>query len=146
MLVNKNRCAFVITAAVILLVGVAAWFFFGTREAAAPDVALTVGEATVTSINILLMESFPLQGKAVLVGTLPDACTEISEVTTIRSGNTFRVRAFTQRPADLLCAQVVTPFSETISLDIYGLPAGIYVVTAGGGVSKTFELAADNHL
>jgi len=49
----------------------------------------------------------------------------------------------TTRPADAVCAQVVTPFEQTVSLDVAGLKAGTYTVIANC-VSDTFELVVDN--
>jgi len=101
------------------------------------------GEAMVESIEILLLESFPIQVLVVAQGNLPDSCTEISEITKEQDGNTFRVTITTTRPADAMCAEMLVPFEERISLDVVGLPAGVYTVNVNG-VSDTFEFAVDN--
>ncbi|MDY6893672.1 MAG: hypothetical protein SVO26_08195 [Chloroflexota bacterium] len=104
-----------------------------------------IKQATVDSIEILLLESFPLQVNVVARGNLPDSCTTIHEITRERDGNTFQVTITTTRPADLSCAQVLVPFEEVISLDVLGLPAGIYTVNVNG-VIDTFEFTMDNTL
>ncbi|MCE8425978.1 MAG: hypothetical protein J5U17_09410 [Candidatus Methanoperedens sp.] len=46
---------------------------------------------------------------------------------------------FTVRPADTFCTEAIVPFQEVISLDVYGLKAGIYIVDINGK-KGTFEL------
>jgi hypothetical protein len=101
------------------------------------------GNATVESIEIMVLESFPVQIKVNARGYLPDGCTKIDEITKEKKDNTFLVRIKTVRPADTFCTQVIVPFQEVISLDVYGLKAGIYTVDVNG-VNGTFELATDN--
>ena len=102
--------------------------------------------AVVKSIDILLLESFPLQVNAVLHGDLPDAgCTTIASVEQVRQGNTFQLTLVTTTNPLAVCAQVLTPFEEVVSLDVHGLPAGIYTVEAGG-IQATFEFTVDNIL
>jgi len=43
----------------------------------------------------------------------------------------------------MFCTEAIVPFQEVISLDVYGLKAGIYKVYVNG-VKGTFELATDN--
>ncbi|GAH56872.1 unnamed protein product, partial [marine sediment metagenome] len=40
----------------------------------------TIGLASVDEIDILILESFPVQINVIARGNLPDPCTEISEV------------------------------------------------------------------
>jgi len=101
--------------------------------------------ANVNDIEIMLLESFPVQVHVVARGEHPDSCTEVDKVTTRREGNTFFVTITTTRPADAMCAQVITPFEEIIPLDVVGLKAGVYVVDVNG-VRDTFELQIDNTL
>jgi len=105
----------------------------------------TYGEAVIETIEIAILESFPVQIRAVLRGTVPDACTEIDSIAEQREGNTFTLVVRTRRPAEALCAQVLTPYETTTGLDVLGLPAGIYTVVAGEA-SASFELAVDNSL
>ncbi|HSJ54705.1 MAG TPA: hypothetical protein VLC52_13275 [Anaerolineae bacterium] len=103
------------------------------------------GEPVVESIDVLIMESFPVQVNAVVRGTLGDGCTTLDEVTTTREGNTFLIRLTSQRPAEAVCTLALMPFEEVVPLDVVGLPAGQYTVDANG-VTETFELAIDNVL
>ncbi len=99
----------------------------------------------VDSLDILTLESFPVQMRAIVKGNLPDACTTISAVSSKRDGNTFKIEIVTTRPADALCAQMLVPFEQSVALDVAGLKAGTYTVVAGD-VSETFELTVDNIL
>jgi inhibitor of cysteine peptidase len=104
------------------------------------------GAAVVKSIDILLLESFPLQVNAVLRGDLPDAgCTTIASVDQIQKGKTFHLTLVTTTDPLAICAQVLTPFEEVVSLDVYGLPAGTYTVEADD-IRSTFEFTVDNIL
>ena len=101
------------------------------------------GNATVESIEVVVLESFPVQINVNASGYLPDSCTKIHTITKEKQGNIFLVAIKTVRPADAVCAQVIVPFQEVISLDVYGLKAGIYNVNVNG-VKGTFELTTDN--
>jgi hypothetical protein len=102
-------------------------------------------QAFVESIDLLMLESFPVQVTAVVRGQLPDACSQIDNVEQTREGNTFQLVFSIERRPDARCALVLTPFEHSLSLDVAGLKAGTYTVTAGG-VSATFTLAIDNIL
>jgi len=104
----------------------------------------TIGLATVEDIDILTLESFPVQIFVIASGYLPDPCTEISEVMQKREGNTFFITIKTCRPPGF-CIQVIAPFEETIPLEVYGLPAGSYTVEVNG-VQGIFDLEVDNIL
>ncbi len=103
------------------------------------------GEAAVDSIELLTLESFPLQVQAVVRGSLPDSCTEIDQVAATRSGTIFTIQVITARPADQVCAEMLTPYERNVALDVYGLPAGTYTVTAAGA-SASFTFSQDNIL
>jgi len=114
-------------------------------QAIPPDQAMTTGRAPVQSIEILIMESFPVQIAVLARGELPDACTEIDQVDQRLDleSDTFWIEITTVRPTDLVCIQVLAPFEERIPLDVLGLPAGTYTVDVNG-VTGTFTLSVDN--
>lgn len=103
-----------------------------------------IGLAPVDKIDILILEPFPIQINVIAKGNLPDPCTKISEVLQEREGNTFFVTIKTYRPPGF-CIQVLAPFEEIISLEVYGLPAGTYTVDVNGE-QDTFDLEVDNIL
>ena len=104
----------------------------------------TIGLASVDEIDILILESFPVQINVIASGNLSDPCTEISEVLQEKEGNTFFITIKTYRSPGF-CIQVLAPFEEIIPLEVYGLLAGTYTVDVNG-VQGTFDLLVDNIL
>ena len=104
---------------------------------------LIYGTAVVENIDILILESFPVQVNVIAKGYLPDGCTEIGDIAKVRDGNTFTVTVGTIRPADAMCTEAIVPYEEVIPLDVYGLKAGTYDVIVNS-VSESFELTIDN--
>jgi len=102
-----------------------------------------MGRAVVDSVDVNVMESFPVQVNVIARGNLPDACTTIGAVKLTPDGNTYRVEITTTRPADKACAEVLVPFEQNIPLEVRGLKAGTYTVDVNG-VTGTFELPVDN--
>jgi hypothetical protein len=103
------------------------------------------GQAQVNSVDVLIMESFPVQVSVIARGELPDSCTRIDEIISQQSEDTFRVAITTFRQPDQMCTQVVVPFEQTVALDVAGLAAGTYNVSVNG-VPATFTLDVDNAL
>jgi len=103
----------------------------------------TSGQAHVDSIEMLILESFPVQIRALVRGSLSDGCTTIDQITQTRDGNAFQVTISTVRKATAVCTQALVPFEETIPLQVVGLKAGDYTV-AINGVVATFRLDVDN--
>lgn len=103
------------------------------------------GMANVESIDILTLESFPVQINVIAEGYLPDGCTEIDKINTEKEGNNFNITITTKRPKDAICTQAIESFRETIPLEVQGLSAGNYTVNVNG-VTGSFELAVDNTL
>jgi inhibitor of cysteine peptidase len=104
---------------------------------------MIVGEAYVHSVELLVLESFPVQIHALVKGDLADGCTTLGEIEQVRKGNVFEVTIHTVRPADLMCTMALVPFEITIPLDVKDLAAGEYTVEVNE-VSETFKLDVDN--
>jgi inhibitor of cysteine peptidase len=109
------------------------------------DDEILFGKATVEEIEVVFLESFPLQVHVQAKGYLADSCTTIDEVSIDRADHRFKVEITTRRPAQEMCAQIVQPFEKSIPLDVYGLPAGDYSVDVNG-VQAEFTFAQDNIL
>ena len=133
-------------AAVLMILAAACTPITATPSPIVTEVPTVTSAAVVKSIEILLLESFPLQVHAILRGDLPDAgCTTIASVDQVREGNTFKLTLVTTTDPLALCAQVLTPFEKVVLLDVHGLPAGTYTVQASD-VQTTFEFTVDNIL
>ena len=97
-------------------------------------------QADVQSVEIQILESFPVQANAIARGQLPDAgCTTIAGVNQSRSGNTFTVTLTTKVDPNAMCSQVITPFEYVIPLDVSSLLPAQYIVNING-VETSFEL------
>lgn len=103
----------------------------------------TMGTAYLETLEVSVLESFPVQVQATVSGNLSDGCTAVAAVDVQQNDETFRIQVETTRDPDALCTQALVPFERTVDLAVEGLPAGIYVVTAGD-LSETFTLTADN--
>ncbi len=120
-------------------------------EAAAPTPAAEVssdpllGLANVESLEIMTLESFPVQINIRIAGVHPNDCTEINDIVTEQDGNSFNVVATTVQQPEEACAVVDVPFEEIIALDVYGFDAGSYAVNVNG-IQGSFALDMDNRL
>ena len=112
-----------------------------TRETDGPPPEIPPAtKADVQSVEIQILESFPVQANAIARGQLPDAgCTTIAGVNQSRSGNTFTVTLTTKVDPNAMCSQVITPFEYVIPLDVSSLLPAQYIVNVNG-VEASFEL------
>ena len=121
-------------------VALAGGLLLGTACGTSP---LLEGLADVERVEILVLESFPVQVHALVEGHLADPCTHLEPPEQRREGQTFWVTLTTSRDPASFCAQLLVPFTTTVSLDVLGLKAGTYTVDVNG-VAATFTLAVDN--
>lgn len=79
----------------------------------------------------------------VVTGQMRDACTEVADTRQEfdLNSNTFHVELMTNRPADAVCAEVLTAFEQLVTLQTAELNPGAYTVTVQDR-SETFELTA----
>jgi inhibitor of cysteine peptidase len=101
--------------------------------------------AIVDDLEIMLLESFPVQVNAVVSGNLPDGCTNLDEFEVEQEGNTFNIIIWTVREPEAVCTLALVPFEESVPLEVEGLEAGEYTVIAQSQ-SATFTLDVDNTL
>jgi inhibitor of cysteine peptidase len=122
----------------------------GSDSSAAQASSITVAgrEAVLDSVEIVILESFPVQVKATVRGNLPDSCVSIEQVNQEQADNTFSITLITTRLTNVMCIEQQQPFEEVVSLEVFGLPAGVYTVTASSAnqVDHNFELTVDNVL
>lgn len=100
-------------------------------------------EAKVTSVEVIVAESYPPQYFAVASGQLPDSCTEIDGSTQMMQGRTIKITLTTTRPDDAMCTTAVQPFEETIPINVDGFSAGQYTVEVNG-VPANLNLTEDH--
>ena len=110
------------------------------QEQKEPSIGMSEGKVYLDSIEVLLLESHPVQVHVLLRGNLADSCTTLDPIAqTNRANNVIFLNLSAKRPTEQACLTVLVPFEETISLDLTGLTAGTYTVEAAG-MSATFEL------
>jgi hypothetical protein len=112
-------------------------------QATATPTATEQPLATVESVEVQILESFPVQVNVIAHGYLNDACTRLGEIIQRRVDNEFQFELYAARAPGDFCAQVISPFDQTLPLEVVGLPAGQYTVVVNG-VSAEFELPVDN--
>lgn len=101
-------------------------------------------KAPVESIDIRILESFPVQILVEINGYLPTPCYEITRIEKQREGNTFYIQVM-MKDNGFVCIQVIEPYHEVVTLDVYGLPKGDYHIDVNG-VTASFTLVSDNIL
>ncbi len=110
--------------------------------ACSPTGAAQIEEGTdayVDEIDVLIMESFPVQVSALVHGNLADGCVVLDGISAERNNNTFTLTIETHREGDM-CTEALVPFERTVALDVDGLEDGTYQVVIGD-VSAEFTLA-----
>ena len=97
------------------------------------------------TIEILFLESFPIQVQAILTGKLPNNCSVVSEVVPAydEASQSFTLTLMLEVNGELECDPTGLPFTETVSLDVLGLAAGTYTVISHDA-ETTFTFAVDN--
>lgn len=98
----------------------------------------------VDSVDVLLLESFPLQVQLAVEGYKSVPCVTLLPPAVSRAGDTFTVLLAESElgPAES-CIAIIDPFSITIPLDVLGMEAGDYRVLVNG-VEAGFTLQSDN--
>lgn len=79
---------------------------------------------------------------AIVKGSYPDACSETGDIVQQVEGSTILLTVYSTRPEGMVCAQVLTEFTEEILLDTEGLGSGEYTVIVNGDeATTTFSLS-----
>jgi hypothetical protein len=100
------------------------------------------GGPMVESVEVLILESLPVQIHVLVKGQLPDACARIEGHQLEQEGNTIHISLNTTWPDNQRCMAAPTPFEQTIPLAAEELIPGEYIVEVNG-VSETFTLSTE---
>ena len=96
---------------------------------------MTVAEAMIDDVEVVAAaeDDSAAAPEVQISGSLNDACTELGEITDEydEETNTVRVTVLTERPSDMICAQVIEPFSTTYELTSVPGP-GEYTLSVNG--------------
>lgn len=98
----------------------------------------------VDTVQIMIMESFPVQVSATVSGNKSVPCVNLLPAAVSLKDKVFTVvMAETVLGPAETCIAVLEPFETSVSLDVQGLAAGTYTVSVNG-VSAEFTLNTDN--
>jgi hypothetical protein len=92
----------------------------------------------IDGVEILLLESWPVQVKAVIRGSLPTPCHNLAwDLGEPDAGGRVVLTVFSTVDLDQVCTQVLHPFEQTI--DVGSFTSGAYVLVVNG-VEYPFEI------
>ena len=102
---------------------------------------LDQGEASLVWVDGVQAEVTDSGQLAVTVqANYPDSCSTLGEVETVVEGNTVTVTMYAQRPPDVMCAQTLVPFEETVVLDIGDATPGEYTISVNESATTTVTI------
>lgn len=82
------------------------------------EMAETVRSYTnIESVDVLVMESSPVQISLAVIGAQPDGCDFPVIVEQFRDGNTITVEIYRNVPINVMCTMMLIPYRETIILE-----------------------------
>jgi hypothetical protein len=97
------------------------------------------GPVYVDQVELGMLESFPVQVRLILYGTLPNPCAKFGwQVGEPDAQGRIEVQAFSLQETGLACIQVLQPMQETIPLGAF--TAGSFSVWLNGEQVADFDL------
>ncbi len=97
---------------------------------------------SVENVEVLIMESFPLQVSLTISGFLSVPCVALLSPAVSYTEGLFQVvlAESTMGPAET-CIAVIEPFETSVPLEVAGFPSGLYTVDVNGQQAKfTFDM------
>ena len=102
------------------------------------DSALTRESVYLDSIDLLTMESYPLQFSLALAGNMPTPCNQLRvAVSPPDAENQILVDVYSLSTPGKICAEVLQPFSQNVPLGSF--PAGHYTILVNGEKVAEFD-------
>jgi len=100
--------------------------------------------AQVNSVQIQILESFPVQATANIKGNLTNGCQKLDASDQKMEGNKFKITLPVVETGEI-CTQALVPFEQNIPLQLQSLKKGSYIVDVNG-VMSNLNLDTDNFL
>lgn len=98
-----------------------------------------LGPVYIDQAELVLLESFPVQVRLELHGSLPNPCSELVwQVEPPDEQGRIQVQAYSQQESELACIQVLQPLEETIPVGDF--TQGKFSVWLNGELIGEFEL------
>jgi hypothetical protein len=102
------------------------------------DAALIEGPVYLDSLELLTLESYPLQFVLVLKGSLPTPCHQLRlTVAPPDEAGRIAVRAYSLADPETACIAVLEPFEASLPLGSF--PAGHYQIVVNGEPGAEFD-------
>ncbi|MCB0118663.1 MAG: hypothetical protein KDD72_06510 [Anaerolineales bacterium] len=103
------------------------------------DEALTRGNVYIDSVELLTLESYPLQFMLSIKGNLPTPCNQlrISAGQPDATNNRIDVEVYSVANPDRMCTQVLSPFEANYPLGSF--PTGKYSIWVNGEMVAEFQ-------
>lgn len=89
--------------------------------------ALLRSDPIIMDVQVMVLESYPMQLVLTVTGQFRDGCTLPVQVEQQRDGNTVTVALYRLKAADMLCPDVMQPFEQTVRLE-GGFESGTYTI------------------
>ena len=87
--------------------------------------------AIVETVEVNVLESFPLQLTLTVTGNFQDGCEAPLKVKQEQDGDRLDITLYRELPADAICTAVIVPFEETVPLE-GGFESGTYTLDVNG--------------
>ncbi|MDQ7091241.1 MAG: hypothetical protein Q9M50_11495 [Methylococcales bacterium] len=104
--------------------------------------ANSIEYAPIQTVDIQILESFPVQVNVVAKGVFSDGCGNIDKTYSKKQGETFTI-IITQKRIGEVCIAALVPFEKVIPLDVNGLTAGSYNINVNH-IKSSFIIPIDN--
>jgi hypothetical protein len=102
------------------------------------DANLTRETLFIEEFGLLIRESYPPQIALGISGNLPTPCHQLrAAISEPDAENKINVEVYTVVDPNMMCTQVLKPFSETIELGTF--PSGHYSVWVNGQLAGEFD-------
>jgi inhibitor of cysteine peptidase len=101
----------------------------------------------IESVDIVFLESFPLQVHAILKGHIPDNCRSgiFAKANYDSVAKTFKIDLRASQFLGMPCMPMPVYFEKSVALDVSGLQKGTYTVKTAT-ITKEFTFNSDNIL
>lgn len=91
------------------------------------------GNVYINNIDIVIMESYPIQVALTIDGELSTPCNEfVSSVSDPNANNEIHIELYSVSDPDEICIQVLEPISVNVSIPMGEAPDGIYTIWVNG--------------
>ena len=112
----------------------------GNGTGGSGDEGKLTGNVYLNDVQLMVMESYPVQVAISISGNLPTPCNELRyTVAEQDADHQIFVEVYSVSSPDEICIEVLEPFTENISLPVQDLPDGSYTVFVNGELVGEFS-------